>query len=51
MQWYVIHTKPRQEQRALENLQRQGFEAWLPMIALEKVRRSRLTQVLSLIHI
>lgn len=45
MQWYVIHTKPRQEQRALENLQRQGFEAWLPMIALEKVRRSRLTQV------
>ena len=45
MQWYVIHTKPRQEQRALENLQRQGFEAWLPMIELEKVRRSRLTRV------
>ena len=45
MQWYVIHTKPRQEQRALENLQRQGFEAWLPMIELEKVRRSRLTKV------
>jgi transcriptional antiterminator RfaH len=45
MHWYVIHTKPRQEQRALENLQRQGFEAWLPMIALEKVRRGHLTQV------
>jgi transcriptional antiterminator RfaH len=45
MQWYVIHTKPRQEQRALENLQRQGFEAWLPMMELEKVRRSRLTRV------
>ena len=45
MHWYVIHTKPRQEQRALENLQRQGFEAWLPMIELEKVRRSRLTRV------
>ena len=45
MQWYVIHTKPRQEQRALENLQRQGFEAWLPMIELEKVRRSRLVKV------
>ena len=45
MHWYVIHTKPRQEQRALENLQRQGFEAWLPMIALEKLRRGQLTQV------
>ena len=45
MHWYVIHTKPRQEQRALENLQRQGFEAWLPMITLEKVRRGHLTQV------
>jgi transcriptional antiterminator RfaH len=45
MHWYVIHTKPRQEQRALENLQRQGFEAWLPMITLEKVRRGHLAQV------
>ena len=45
MHWYVIHTKPRQEQRALENLQRQGFEAWLPMISLEKVRRGHLAQV------
>ncbi len=45
MHWYVIHIKPRQEQRALENLQRQGFEAWLPMIALEKLRRGQLTQV------
>ena len=45
MHWHVIHTKPRQEQRALENLQRQGFEAWLPMITLEKVRRGHLAQV------
>lgn len=45
MHWYVIHTKPRQEQRALENLQRQGFEAWLPMIELEKVRRGHLARV------
>ena len=45
MHWYVIHTKPRQEQRALENLQRQGFEAWLPMIELEKVRRGQLARV------
>lgn len=42
MQWFVIHTKPRQEQRALENLTRQGYSAWLPTIDVEKVRRGKL---------
>lgn len=46
MQWYVIHAKPRQEQRALENLVRQGFQAWLPMIEVEKVRRGKLSRVM-----
>jgi transcriptional antiterminator RfaH len=46
MQWFVIHTKPRQEQRALENLERQGFNVWLPTIDVEKVRRGKLTQVI-----
>ncbi|MBU3652416.1 MAG: transcription/translation regulatory transformer protein RfaH [Limnohabitans sp.] len=46
MQWFVIHTKPRQEQRALENLQRQGFSVWLPTIDVEKVRRGKLTHVI-----
>ena len=46
MQWYVVHTKPRQEQRALENLQRQGFQAWLPTIEVEKLRRGKLTRVI-----
>lgn len=45
MLWYAIHSKPKQEQRALENLQLQGFEAWLPMLALEKLRRGRLAEV------
>ena len=45
MQWFVVHTKPRQEQRALENLQRQGFAAWLPMLSMEKFRRGRLEKV------
>jgi transcriptional antiterminator RfaH len=45
MQWFVVHTKPRQEQRALENLQRQGFAAWLPLLSVEKFRRGRLEQV------
>lgn len=30
--WYVVFTKARQEQTALENLQRQGFHAYLPRI-------------------
>jgi len=45
MHWYAIHSKPRQEERALENLERQGFEAWLPMLTVEKVRRGKLAKV------
>lgn len=45
MHWYLIHAKPRQEARALENLQRQGYEAWLPMITVEKLLRGRIQQV------
>jgi transcriptional antiterminator RfaH len=45
MGWYLIHSKPRQEARALENLQRQGYEAWLPMLTVEKIRRGRIVQV------
>ena len=45
MLWYAVHAKPKQEQRALENLERQGFEAWLPLITVEKLRRGRLTEV------
>lgn len=30
MHWYLVHTKPRQEKCALENLQRQGFSATCP---------------------
>jgi transcriptional antiterminator RfaH len=45
MHWYAIHSKLRQEERALENLQRQGFEAWLPLLTIEKVLRSKLVQV------
>ena len=45
MHWYAIHSKPRQEERALENLQNQGYEAWLPLITIEKLRRGRLADV------
>ena len=45
MLWYAVHSRPKQEKRALENLQNQGYEAWLPLITLEKLRRGRVTEV------
>jgi transcriptional antiterminator RfaH len=41
--WYLIHTKIRQEQCALENLERQNFECFLPRIQKEKLSRGALT--------
>lgn len=32
MRWYCVHTKPRAESQALEHLQRQAFECFLPRI-------------------
>ena len=43
--WYLIHTKIRQERIALENLERQGFACFLPLIQVEKLRRGALQVV------
>ncbi len=43
MHWYVIYTKPQQERRALINLERQGYECYLPMLTSEKLRRNAVT--------
>lgn len=37
--WYLIYTKPRQEKTALENLQRQQFDCFLPMATVRKRQR------------
>jgi transcriptional antiterminator RfaH len=34
--WYVVHTKPRQEQLACDNLCRQGFNTYLPRLKVIK---------------
>lgn len=39
MHWYLVHTKPRQEKCALENLERQGFQCYMPTFSAEKLRR------------
>jgi transcriptional antiterminator RfaH len=44
--WYLIHTKIRQELRALSNLQSQGFNCFLPLIEAEKIKRSSLITVI-----
>ncbi|MCD5992711.1 transcription/translation regulatory transformer protein RfaH [Pseudomonas sp. CDFA 602] len=39
--WYLIQTKPRQETRAEEHLQRQHFECYRPLRSEEKKRTTR----------
>ena len=38
--WFAVYTKPRQEQVALENLERQGFRCFLPMAVNPYQRRT-----------
>lgn len=38
-QWYLVYTKPRQEKLALQNLQNQAYEVYLPLVQVEKIRR------------
>jgi transcriptional antiterminator RfaH len=39
--WYVVQTKPKQEFRALEQLQNQGYDCFLPTLKAEKLRRGK----------
>jgi transcriptional antiterminator RfaH len=41
MKWHVIHTKVREECRALENLQNQGFEVFLPTCQVQKKQQGK----------
>lgn len=40
--WFLIQSKPRNEARALENLLRQGYETYLPLIEVERLQRGKL---------
>jgi len=37
--WFLLQTKSKQENRAVENLERQGVSSFCPMIRVEKVSR------------
>lgn len=42
MSWYVVHCKPKSERLALDNLERQGFRCYLPMIKRYSPRKTDL---------
>ena len=44
--WYLIMSKPRQETLANENLLRQGYEVYTPMISITRRRRGRYVDVI-----
>jgi transcriptional antiterminator RfaH len=39
--WYVVKCKPREEARALEHLERQGYRCFLPIVHVEKLRKGQ----------
>lgn len=41
LRWYLVHCKPQQNERALENLERQGFHCYCPARTVEKLRYGR----------
>ncbi|SVB69620.1 uncharacterized protein METZ01_LOCUS222474 [marine metagenome] len=43
--WLLVYTKAKEEQRAKTNLENQGFQTFLPMIAFVKMNRSKSTTV------
>lgn len=39
--WYLVYSKPRQEQAAKENLERQGYHIYLPLLKVPRRRLGR----------
>jgi transcriptional antiterminator RfaH len=37
--WYLLYIKSRQEKLALQHLQNQAYEAYLPLVKIEKIRQ------------
>ena len=45
-QWYLVQTKPRQEEVALTHLTRQGYECYLPRFKAQRVRKGRIHRLI-----
>ncbi len=44
--WYLIYSKPQRERLALENLERQGYPSYLPLIRNRRRRKGRYASVI-----
>jgi len=44
--WYLIYSKPQQERLALDNLERQGYLSYLPLIRNRRRRKSRFVAII-----
>ena len=44
--WYLIYSKPRQEDKACAQLKNQGYEVYLPLVATQRRRDGRYCEVL-----
>ena len=49
MQWFLLQTKVKQEQRAAENLERQDVASFCPMIRVDKISWGRRSEVLDVL--
>lgn len=47
--WYLLKTKSRQEQRAIDNLRRQNIECFCPEVWVEKILRGKKCQILEVL--
>lgn len=45
MHWYLVHTKAKQEKWALQNLEQQGYQCYLPTLRSEKLQSGILTVI------
>ena len=43
--WYLVYSKPQQERIAWENLERQGYPSYLPMIRNRRRRKGKYTSI------
>ena len=44
--WYLIYSKPQQERIARENLERQGYKSYLPLIRNRRRRKGRYASII-----
>ena len=49
LRWFLLQTKPKQEQRAVENLARQEVQTFCPMVRVEKVSRGKRVEALEVL--